>query len=1473
MTDSLNRGDGRAADTTSQPLPNKRRPWTRRLLNAAGIALVIGALLVLALPTVLTSNFVVGLGLGQANKMFPGTVTIANVDLGWTQPLAIDDVTMNDANGEQFLKLEEFAMGRSIIGAATEPDRLGTLRLKALSVAVTKRADGTFNFADFIPPADPNAPPAVVEPTEPFELVLSKLLPTIPLPTSKLRLEIEAIDVVYTDESVPGSQPMRLAVDSALLDYPGGNAPLILTGKGVVAGFGSNVPYAFALKLSQWCDGTTIDFSRSTLDLVLSTDEKLDPATALLHAAAQIDGEKAVLRLSLPLDSLTPFRSVAPSLPELGGVVVLVASLDSRQNPAEVGVGIRLDQVRGSDGSKWRLATSNIDLYTTASIDRKALTPTGAIAELNSDFMKLGVDVSATSADSYAIHTQGSFESVPLLKLVDGDMLAAVPPTDVGVRLDVAGSVSTTGALDLESKFSLLPRSINVERLPFPEALRPTDPTLSLKVFSIDTDTHVARTAAGALTVTSKWKGPLGTLSAQVEQQQPILQTRLAVDSDLSVLDQWLRDSFVLQPAVGFGGQLGFTHELQMDSTRAHQKGRLSVAALSVTNDLIPNGQYTDDITLDWGAETAMNSGDHETDARIRLQSVYADLDTTVSAATTGLLAAEWNAALHLEPVINDLASPYLPPEPPMVFAGDVLLDGRVRAAKGGSWDIHTRVAAAENFALQLPSMVIAITKWDLGFGTHLGMNEGVYTLESVESTLGFQDFVRANLTGNVRTDTANHRFDLKSDTAIDWAGATAFLENYLASGFNVLFAAEGSSKLDLVVSGDMNTSGVITMSSPLRVEMSEHSTLDSMTVIAADQEFSLTGLEDKRAFRMTLPSLDPMQGEYAFGGSTTLAGLGWSGGATVEEMLLQDETNWTPAQGLVLAVDKAGIARTVYTSPAMILAIPSVNTSVHAKIPPSLLGADVDGKVTLGDDISGSMQLQWQRRISPSGTENDSLKLSSSLSLPLGSMASMESGKLVESMMSKLEGLFTTSLQANLIREGQPGDWSLPSIKAYDGNLTMELTGLNLEMPSAVMADGSMSINLYTFDDSWYLDAQARPQLVSAAGMALPYLDAMTGTLQARFVNMQDLSIDNAILEIPGGGTGLELRGEMREVTALSRSTKTGVDLLLDTPFQIFYTVRQDFSKVSAYGPAITGSGSMQLDGVFENFPGEQATFDSSLTMSEASIAYADMAKLSNLDGALPYTKRLFVDSTVTDHRRPVQGQMAMGSTAYQYPPYTLTIRNMAITGRLSNTSLVTQVRSSDFFGGTFDSQLSLRREQGDPVLEGVFSITGFDGASFLPALRRVSLNRRGFDAFGFGRTRLREGATIDGLLDDMVVRVDLTSFGREFLRESLRVVDPQGANPGIQSLNAMLVASSPVRGFIDLRGALLSCAVRMSTPTGTSVDVPIFDRTSISNLLEPYFDPSYDQMLVLGRSALNMLLAESFQEIRANLATGVQQ
>jgi len=134
----------------------------------------------------------------------------------------------------------------------------------------------------------------------------------------------------------------------------------------------------------------------------------------------------------------------------------------------------------------------------------------------------------------------------------------------------------------------------------------------------------------------------------------------------------------------------------------------------------------------------------------------------------------------------------------------------------------------------------------------------------------------------------------------------------------------------------------------------------------------------------------------------------------------------------------------------------------------------------------------------------------------------------------------------------------------------------------------------------------------------------------------------------------------------------------------------------------------------------------------------------------------------------------------------------------------------------------------------------------------------------------RLRDGGTVDGLLDDMVLRVDLTSFGREFLREGLRTVDPQGANPGIQSLNAMLAASSPVRGFVDLRGALLTCEVTMSTPTGSTVNVPIFDRTSVANLLEPYFDPSFNQLLALGRDGLALLLAENMDELRANLPQG---
>jgi hypothetical protein len=142
--------------------------WGRRLVIAAGAAMVVAGGVVLLAPTIL-SAMVPGMVPGMASGVITGQASIESASFSWGGPQRITGLKVLDAQRADVASVRTIEVSAGLLGLIGGNLDIGTVTLNGVKARVVRRADGTSNVQQLTKPAPaasaaPSAPPAATLP-------------------------------------------------------------------------------------------------------------------------------------------------------------------------------------------------------------------------------------------------------------------------------------------------------------------------------------------------------------------------------------------------------------------------------------------------------------------------------------------------------------------------------------------------------------------------------------------------------------------------------------------------------------------------------------------------------------------------------------------------------------------------------------------------------------------------------------------------------------------------------------------------------------------------------------------------------------------------------------------------------------------------------------------------------------------------------------------------------------------------------------------------------------------------------------------------------------------------------------------------------------------------------------------------------------------------------------------------------------
>jgi hypothetical protein len=161
------------ADT--QPDGDKNIPPRRKrrlILKIAGTVVAVVLLLVLAVPTLLSTGPAVSIILGQVNKQLNGKIQVASLSLGWFTNVKLDGVRVIDSTGAQIAELDHATIQYPLRKAITGNLSFGDIVIQGLSFDAKSDSNGQLNFAKLTKPGstEPASAPKTSGETKPSKL-------------------------------------------------------------------------------------------------------------------------------------------------------------------------------------------------------------------------------------------------------------------------------------------------------------------------------------------------------------------------------------------------------------------------------------------------------------------------------------------------------------------------------------------------------------------------------------------------------------------------------------------------------------------------------------------------------------------------------------------------------------------------------------------------------------------------------------------------------------------------------------------------------------------------------------------------------------------------------------------------------------------------------------------------------------------------------------------------------------------------------------------------------------------------------------------------------------------------------------------------------------------------------------------------------------------------------------------------------
>ncbi len=145
------------------PADRKTRPKRRRWLKVLGVLLLLGLVVIIALPWLISTAPGLKLLVATANRWLPGELAVENLSLSWRGPCTVQGITLKDPQDREVASISQLAWSTGLIRAAFSLFNFAEVRIEQPDISLHFDRDGRISLIDAL--ALPTAPQHKDKPT------------------------------------------------------------------------------------------------------------------------------------------------------------------------------------------------------------------------------------------------------------------------------------------------------------------------------------------------------------------------------------------------------------------------------------------------------------------------------------------------------------------------------------------------------------------------------------------------------------------------------------------------------------------------------------------------------------------------------------------------------------------------------------------------------------------------------------------------------------------------------------------------------------------------------------------------------------------------------------------------------------------------------------------------------------------------------------------------------------------------------------------------------------------------------------------------------------------------------------------------------------------------------------------------------------------------------------------------------------
>lgn len=1460
--------------SAAEPGRPARSPWRRGFHILLSLAAGLVAFLIL-LPTIITVLPMERLVSSQINRRLNGTVIIGGFSVGWIRNVRLKNLAVYTGPPREenlLFRMEGFDSGAGLLKLALSQQRVADVSLARIETIVRRDAEGVFNFATLVPESPEAAPEEEPEePGEPLALELAELLPRVPIPLSSIGIRVGEIRLVYTDASLDPPADIVLHESPLAITWVGGEAPLVVDYRAAIEGNGRRFTVGKTARLSDWIRDGVTDFSTTHLvvDAVLTTPEG---DTRESTTALRIDNEVITLESTI---NLTQFPELATvyldpgTLPHIEGEILIGATADFADSAIlstgfSAGTrGITVDRAPIPDLSI--TAEARIDKDT---LDRRevSLRADSALFELRVNETPDGGERALTASfrmeprHALAAAQAFVFDTLPTVR----GALAFHAEIRHDDQMILSGTTETrwTGE-ELEYP--------GVSAMPNP--IRPARDMIDISPTSFVLTT-TSEENSGAIETRVMFENTLLALSSESSFTSPtLLSASVVATLEIEPLHQWLTANLVGLPDLQTSGTATMNLSARVDHDIVYTEGRAALDPVSVVSPLIPYGILEDAPAAEWNITALIPSA--TATGTVVFSTKYADgqFDLAELGAESGVLKG--GGRVILEPIGAEFIAPFME-EPAAFLAGEVLYEIGLTIRSATEYLLTLTTEPGENFAIELAQFPILIDTFSFAQETTIARNEEGMIVEVPSVSFTLQDLleINANATHNIAGTTQRTRVEARTSASIEntlsWLSDTIsiFYPHAIDMMGTVQATTTWTSSFETTQLDEQTTRSVMVILEPFRLENTLTTTIAAGMIGTESEILEIENLVDEQKTIFVMAGLEPLVYTVENSGALLLDFMGFGELFQMESASLESELVYTDAGALEFEIPKLAIGSIASRGPTWSLAIPSLHSSMR------VAGNVAEQKYSV-EQLRASSQgfFDWQN----------------------SATAHLESGTVAYNTALTLESLTPMALEL-FAEDGSP----LPLEFDAGGRLEFALGMAYDNSDPEAFAIRSVKMNAAARDVLWSMVFDGM-EITGDVESTLDYDHvAMAATLANRagitlaaMPNMPELNGARIESELAGA---LAEGGALRIETATLKSEQLGLSVdgyavvealmariesmpaegtngemirhFFNTPFEFSMGYDQDLARLAPLAALSGLSGSISQSIGAINTPREEFELDIDQRSRAVNIAMADLFSLRGFEGRFPRVFSYRYPGVPPRSGPSEQVRYFFEALDLFFPAFTAGIGRFETIVRDAGRGYDFVSQSEDFFGGPGNCLFRLEKRGSDPYIYGEFSVTGLDAAKFLPNLERRRVAQREVRCFGSASMAIPRNATVNGLVESLSMRVEITELGVEILREALRMFNADGSNPGIQATLASLRVGRPRSAVMEIRNGLMNMSVRMTTAAGVEFNVPIFEKVGILGFVAPFSTEENDANLRLAREFLLLALSSDMNEFLQTLA-----